>query len=128
MTRLHRALAVRDAILKWLPGNSRSEDVGGMRVQRADFGKYMLMFRTPFGGSFPAPRDYDMAVFVQQNGPMNLAYGLDLWEWVEKDGKRRIVKLMNLEWGHNGEAALRGFHKSDWDSALLGNLTAEKAA
>lgn len=130
-TRLDRALNVRDHVIAWLPGNSRAELTGdaantfALRVQRAEVGQYMFMYRTPFSGSMPPLKFESLhhAALFQSSGAENLPYSLDVWERYSKDGHQRIRKLMNLEWGHNGEARLVGFHSGDWDEALVNSMT-----
>jgi hypothetical protein len=130
MTRLERALAIRDAALKWLPPNEQPKLVHGLRVVHVEVGTtYTVMLRTPFSGALPEPKvkGWGDAAFWQAHGTENLSYGLDVWERFEANGHRRIRKLMNLEWGCKGEVALVSFSTGEWDAAFLDALK-EKAA
>jgi hypothetical protein len=113
MTRLQRALIVRDAVLAWLRDHGITEIVSGMRVLGGEVAPYRFIHRTPFT-ELPdnLNRDYQYAVLLQERGrPVNLPYGLD----VCLSG----CKVMNLEWDNDGSPDLVSFAKGDWDGQLL---------
>ena len=113
-TRLDRALIVRDAVLAWLLDNGRDEMISGFRVRAGEVAPFRFIYRTPFS-RIPLnglkPRNFGDAALMQQRGPVNLPYALDVW-WADR-------KVMLLEWDHDGSPDLTSFAKGDWDAHLL---------
>lgn len=114
MTRLDRALIVRDAVLGWLRDNGREEVISGFRVRGGEVAGFRFIYRTPFSRvplNGLKPRNFGEAAILQRRGPVNLPYALDVW-WGDR-------KVMLIEWAHDGSPDLASFTKGQWDSELL---------
>jgi hypothetical protein len=117
MTRLQKAIALRDRLVPWLTINGKIETVGNNRAScravTADLGDFGFMYRTPFNPApwmEPVPKNHLEAVLLQQTGPLDLGYGLDVWY--------RNAKVMNLQWSTEGRTHLCGFRGGPWEEVL----------
>lgn len=119
MTRKDEAIAIRDAVVAWLPGRAQWAKVGPVRVFDAKIGRFLISYRTPFSPLSPGERgkpSYQRALSRQKCGrQLNLSYGLDVW-----CGQ----KVLNLEWDADGHVDLVGFHRGDWVAELLALIAA----
>jgi hypothetical protein len=112
MTRLEKAIEMRDALVAWLPARGEPYMIGNIRCVGATLGRFRISYRTPFSGTLPQliPANFLQAQLLQKRGPVNLAYGLDVW-----DGK----KVMNIEWDGRGRIDLVGFRAGEWETEIV---------
>ena len=118
MTRLDRALALRDQLLVWLAAHGEWETIDegrqNLRCIAAAAGDFHISYRTPFTlapDSKLKPKNYRQALLLQQAGPLELGYGLDIWY--------QNRKVMNLMWSAREETHLAGFRGGLWERELI---------
>jgi hypothetical protein len=116
MTRIERAIIIRDALVAWLPHRGGPRTHGPLRVIEATAGRFLILYRTPFSGALPklVATNCREAQLLQRFGQPNLHYGLDVWA--------DLKKVMNVEWDLRGQVDLVAFRCSGWEDELLSRI------
>jgi hypothetical protein len=110
MTQKECAIAIRDAVLAWLPQCGHPGEISGIRVTKAELGNFLVIFRTPFSPP-PQPKPHTYVTAVLSQRAKNLGYGLDVFA-----GR----KVLNIEWEHGDhEICLIGLRAGEWESEIL---------
>ena len=110
--RLEAALHLRDAALNKLrsEGSFKDTNIGPYLTWAGNDLKMGL--RTPFQRLPPVSQTIKYFAAKTGKGPVNLNYGLDIWD---KKGK-----VLNIEWNDTGEVLLVSFQRGDWEQKVLG--------
>jgi hypothetical protein len=82
-----------------------------VKLLSARVGSLLIGYRTPFQ-RLPVVRDKlkFIAAKIGAPPPQSLPYGLDLWA---------PKKVLNVEWDDQGNVALIGFRRGEWEEELI---------
>ena len=112
MTRLDRALAIRDMVVPRIAKNGTPQTLSGIHFLEANIAGIKLLYRTPFGNHRISllPHNYNEALLLQRSGPLDLGYALEGW-----NDRRKVI---SLQWSAAGTTHLCSFRGGAWESAL----------
>jgi len=112
--RLTRCRGIRDAAIRVLQRHDGMEMTEGrtpLRVMRADLGKLLMIFNTPFTPR-PAPSGAAHYILAQASKRPMLPYALDIWSC------RR--KVFAVSWnGNDTELEVMTFTDGEWACSLV---------
>ena len=109
--RLEAALRLRDAALNKLRSEGSLEDTKSGPYLRWAGKDLEIGVWYPFQRLPPVSQTVKYFAVKPGKGPVNLNYGLDIWD---KRGK-----VLNIEWSDTGEVLIVSFRRGDWEQKLL---------
>jgi hypothetical protein len=106
-----QAILLRDAALGVVKRIGAWQTASPVKLLSARVGSLLIGYRTPFQ-RLPVVRDKlkFIAAKIGAPPPQSLPYGLDLWA---------PKKVLNVEWDDQGNVALIGFRRGEWEEELI---------